>query len=168
MAHPNRAPVNRRTLLRGAGGGVVAAGWLVACGGDDEPSASESTTPDDGGSTPPDDGGSTPDDSAETPDDSSSGGGEELAATADVEVGGGVIVQDKYVITQPAKGDFKAFSAICTHMGCVVGDVVDGEIVCPCHGSHFSIEDGSVTGGPAPEPLPEQAITVEGGEILLG
>jgi Rieske Fe-S protein len=145
MAQPNRAAVNRRTLLRGAGGGVLAAGWLVACGGDDEPSASGTTTPDD----------------------SSSGGGEELAATADVEVGGGVIVQDKYVITQPAKGEFKAFSAICTHMSCVVGDVVDGEIVCPCHGSHFSIEDGSVTGGPAPAPLPEQAITVEGGEILL-
>ena len=78
-----------------------------------------------------------------------------------------MIVDEKYVITQPTKGDFKGFSAICTHQGCVVGDVEGGEIVCPCHGSRFSIEDGSVTGGPAPEPLPEEQIKVQGTSIVL-
>jgi Rieske Fe-S protein len=74
----------------------------------------------------------------------------------------------KYVITQPVKGEFKAFSAICTHQGCPVGEVTDGRVVCPCHGSAFSIEDGSVVNGPAESPLAEEPISVNGGDITLG
>lgn len=150
MADPNRS-VDRRTLLRGAGGGVVAAAWLVGCGSDDEPSAA------DGDSTTPAD-----------PTSGSGGAGQELVATADVEVGGGVIIDQLYVVTQPAKGDFKGFSAICTHLQCPVASVSGGTINCDCHGSQYSIEDGSVVAGPAPDPLPEQPITVKGEEVLLG
>ncbi len=72
-----------------------------------------------------------------------------LAATADVPVGGGVILADPaLVITQPTAGDFKAFSSICTHQGCAVAEVTANEIVCPCHGSKFSATDGSVLTGP--------------------
>src|ERR1700754_3818377 len=53
-----------------------------------------------------------------------------IARTADVPVGSGVIVDD-VVITQPKQGDFKGFSAICTHAGCTVAEVVDGSINCP-------------------------------------
>ena len=75
-----------------------------------------------------------------------------LAATADVPVGGGVILTDaQLVITQPKAGTFKAFSAICTHQGCAVSTVENGTINCPCHGSEFAITDGSVVAGPAPE-----------------
>ncbi len=91
-----------------------------------------------------------------------------LASTADVPVGGGLILEDEgVVVTQPAEGDFKAFSAICTHQGCPVTSVEDGTITCPCHGSRFSIEDGSVQAGPAPAPLPAVDITVEGGQVSL-
>ena len=45
--------------------------------------------------------------------------------------------------------------------------VQDGIIQCPCHGSQFSVEDGSVQGGPAPAPLEEIPITVEGSTITL-
>jgi Rieske Fe-S protein len=72
---------------------------------------------------------------------------------------------ESIVLTQPTEGTFKAFSAICTHNGCVVATVADGTINCPCHGSKYSVDDGSVVGGPAPSPLPEIAITVENGEI---
>jgi Rieske Fe-S protein len=89
-----------------------------------------------------------------------------LAATADVPVGGGVILTDaQLVITQPKAGTFKAFSAICTHQGCAVSTVENGTINCPCHGSEFAITDGSVVAGPAPKPLPAQAIKVSGGSI---
>ena len=71
------------------------------------------------------------------------------------------------VVTQPTAGDFKAFSATCTHQGCKVNAVTDGTIVCPCHKSMFSIEDGAVTGGPAKRPLPAKTISVEGDSILL-
>ena len=51
------------------------------------------------------------------------------------------------------RATFKAFTAICTHQGCPVGAVDGGKIVCPCHGSTFSIKDGS-PGRPAPAPSP--------------
>jgi Rieske Fe-S protein len=73
----------------------------------------------------------------------------------------------KVVVTQPTKNDFKAFSAICTHQGCVVSNVSNGIISCPCHGSQYSVKDGSVQGGPAPRPLPEKNIKVEANEIVL-
>src|SRR5436190_15605484 len=100
-----------------------------------------------------------------------SGGGSgqasgKLAATADVPVGGGIILTEAaLVITQPKAGTFKAFSAICTHQGCTVSTVENGTINCPCHGSEFAITDGSVVAGPAPKPLPAQAIKVSGGSI---
>jgi Rieske Fe-S protein len=97
-----------------------------------------------------------------------SNGGKPLTKTADVPVGGGKIFADqKVVVTQPTQGDFKAFSAVCTHQGCTVSTVSDGTINCPCHGSKFRIADASVAAGPAPRPLPAQPITVKGGEILL-
>ncbi|MFD7703826.1 Rieske (2Fe-2S) protein [Streptomyces caelestis] len=97
---------------------------------------------------------------------SSDTAGQELVPTADVPVGGGTVLGDeKIVVTQPDEGDFKAFSAICTHQGCVVADVADGTVNCACHGSRFRITDGSVERGPATRPLPEERITVEGGSI---
>ena len=95
-------------------------------------------------------------------------GGQELAKTSEIPVGGGKIFKDeKVVVTQPKKDEFKAFSAICTHQGCTVGSIADGIIHCPCHKSEFRITDGSVAGGPAPRPLPAEQIKVEGNSIRL-
>ncbi|MFE9727039.1 Rieske (2Fe-2S) protein [Streptomyces sp. NPDC005794] len=92
----------------------------------------------------------------------------ELTGTADVPAGGGTILEDrKIVVTQPTEGEFKAFSAVCTHAGCVVSSVGDGTINCACHGSRFSIKDGAVERGPATRPLPAERITVEGDSIRL-
>jgi Rieske Fe-S protein len=59
-------------------------------------------------------------------------------------------------------------AAICTHMGCTVDQAANGTIDCPCHGSQFSVKDGSVVAGPAPSPLPAQTIKVTGNNITLG
>ncbi|GAA3147383.1 Rieske (2Fe-2S) protein [Streptomyces rectiviolaceus] len=94
---------------------------------------------------------------------------EELAKTSDVPVGGGKVLKDKkLVVTQPEEGDFKAFSAVCTHSGCIVSEVADGTINCACHGSKYRVADASVADGPAPRPLPPQNITVTGNSITLG
>ncbi|WP_020140297.1 Rieske (2Fe-2S) protein, partial [Streptomyces sp. 351MFTsu5.1] len=99
---------------------------------------------------------------------SSGSGGTALAKTSDIPEGGGTIFKDKgVVVTQPTAGQFKAFSSKCTHQGCAVGSVADGVIVCPCHNSHFSVEDGSVKKGPATQPLPAAQITVSGDSITL-
>ena len=91
-----------------------------------------------------------------------------LAATSDIPVGGGTIFTGpKVVVTQPTANEFKAFSAVCTHMGCIVSQVSNGTIDCPCHGSQYSITTGAVLAGPAPAPLPAEQIKVSGGSIFL-
>jgi Rieske Fe-S protein len=92
-----------------------------------------------------------------------------LATTAEVPEGGGKIIDGKnIVVTQPQAGSFKAFTAVCTHQGCIVNSVADGTIDCPCHGSKFSIKDGSVVNGPATSPLAPVTIKVEGTSIVQG
>jgi Rieske Fe-S protein len=88
-----------------------------------------------------------------------------IAKTADVPVGGGVIV-DETVVTQPAPGDFKGFSSTCTHAGCTLRDVAGGTINCPCHGSKFNL-DGTVANGPATKPLQSKSVSVQGESVVL-
>lgn len=90
-----------------------------------------------------------------------------LARLDDVPVGGGlVLAADRLVLTRPEAQTLKAFSAVCTHAGCVVSDVSDGTVNCACHGSRFAIEDGAPTAGPARSPLPPVAVTVVDGAVL--
>ncbi|MDZ4270144.1 MAG: Rieske (2Fe-2S) protein [Mycobacterium sp.] len=135
--------VPRKTVIVGAGVGLAAA-TLAACSSGGS-SGGEAAEP---GTSEP---GATP---------------EALTTTTDVPVGSGVIVGET-IVTQPAAGDFKAFSAVCTHNGCLINEVADGTINCPCHGSKFSL-DGAVVNGPATKPLPAKPITVQGDSILSG
>ena len=91
-----------------------------------------------------------------------------LTATSAIPVGGGKIFPSQTtVVTQPTAGEFKVFSAVCTHMGCIVNQIADGRIDCPCHGSEYSITDGAVLAGPAPKPLPAKPFKVTGDNIFL-
>jgi Rieske Fe-S protein len=91
-----------------------------------------------------------------------------LAATSAIPVGGGkIFAAQTTVVTQPTAGEFKVFSAVCTHMGCIVNQIADGRIDCPCHGSEYSITDGAVLAGPAPKPLPAKPFKVTGDSIFL-
>jgi Rieske Fe-S protein len=145
--------ISRRGL-----GGLAAAGvggpQLAACGSEPDSAADPVGTSSSAGS-----GGSAS---------GSPGGGDALAKTSDIEVGGGEVFPDQeVVVTQPKAGEFKCFTAVCSHQGCIVANVSDGTINCDCHGSQYSIEDGSVVQGPATFPLAEEPITVSGDEITL-
>lgn len=90
-----------------------------------------------------------------------------VAQTGEVPEGGGtVIVRGKLVLTQPEKGDYRAFSAVCTHAGCTVQEVEEN-IHCLCHGSEFDIATGEPVAGPATEPLERFDVTVDGTDITL-
>jgi Rieske Fe-S protein len=91
-----------------------------------------------------------------------------LGAASDIPVGGGTVyTAAKVVVTQPASGQYKAFSAVCTHVGCIVNTVTNGTIGCPCHGSEFTIASGAVVTGPAPAPLPARQVKIVGGQVIL-
>ena len=166
------AALSRRTVLRGAVvlGGAGMSGGLAGCGGESRGSAAPAGSPDSPAavaSSPPTAAAVPPESAAAS---SAPGAGQPvLITTSQVPQGGGVVLADqKVVVTQPTAGQFKAFSAVCTHQGCLVAEVSQAAIVCYCHGSRFSIEDGSVTNPPAEEPLPPVAVTVQDGNVVRG
>jgi Rieske Fe-S protein len=139
-AHAEHA-LSRRSLLASVGLAAAALGGLSACGG-----------------------GGTSDQGAPS---AAGSAGPVTAKTSDIAVGSGTIfAAGQAVITQPTAGAFKAFSSICTHAACPVATVTD-TINCNCHGSKFSLLDGSVVNGPATRPLPARTVTVEGGSVSV-
>lgn len=135
--HPN---FGRRAVLAGAGAAAVTL-TAAAC----------TTSP------PP----KKPEPTVELPD------GSVILTTVDqVPVDSGLLVGDTelVLVTQPEAGTFRAFSAVCPHAGCTV-NVSGAELVCPCHGSHFTL-DGSRTEGPAPSGLEPIDVEVRGTDIV--
>ncbi|KGM00607.1 Rieske (2Fe-2S) protein, partial [Cellulomonas cellasea] len=125
---------------------LVLAACAAPADGDDEPAAGGGASADGGGS------------------------GAVLARLEDVPVGGALSVDGPddvpLVLVQPTAGTVVAYVAVCTHQGCTV--VPDRDVlVCPCHASVFSTEDGSVTTGPAEEPLGQLPVRVVDGEVLV-
>ena len=164
MADQTQPTTDRRTVLRNTAIGVAVAGVGVtaaACSssntaaqGSNAPTAAAATTGAGTTST-----GSTS---------GSSSGGSNLATTSQVEVGSGYInTTAAVVVTQPTAGEYKAFTAVCTHMQCIVGSVSNNVIQCPCHGSQYSAKDGSVVRGPATQALAPKTIKVSGDDIVL-
>jgi cytochrome b6-f complex iron-sulfur subunit len=103
--------------------------------------------------------------------DSGTGGRVLAGTTDDIPVGSGNVIAmgSQPVIVVDLESGVKAYSAVCTHLGCIVAyDRTLGHIVCPCHDGHFSPTDGGVLSGPPPRPLPPIAVAVEGKKIYLG
>jgi Rieske Fe-S protein len=169
---PLAAPHTRRGVVTAAGGAGLAA-VLTACGGSGNGSSDKSDAGAPGSATTPSDSaaGSDGGSGASSPSASASsapGATSALAGTSDIPVGGGKVFADqKVVVTQPTAGQFKGFSAVCTHQGCTLSDVSGGTINCPCHGSKFHVADGSVASGPAVSPLAPKPVKVSGNEITL-
>ncbi|MFG3012609.1 Rieske (2Fe-2S) protein [Streptomyces cinerochromogenes] len=158
-------PATRRTVLA-TGAGALALG-CVGCGGEDGGEAASATASMPASSAPPAAEEASPAAEETFPvAEAASPAGKALARTSDIPEGGGkVFKKEKVVVTQPEKGKFKAFSAVCTHQGCTVSEVADGTIDCPCHGSRFRIADGSVAHGPATRPLEKRSVTVDGNSV---
>ena len=149
-ARDSSSAQSRRTLLRctAALGALGLTGTLGACGGGGAPAEAAAAQ------------GAEPAAAAAT--------GESLGPATQVPVGGGKVFREqKVVVTQPQKGVYKAFTAVCTHTGCIVAEVAEGTINCICHGSRYSITDGSVVNPPAPAPLAAQPVTLVGANLSI-
>ena len=78
-----------------------------------------------------------------------------LAQIAQIPLGGGIVLGGaRVVLSRSQAAVVHGFSAICTHQGCTVGSVQNGQVLCPCHGSRFDAQTGAVISGPAALPLP--------------
>jgi Rieske Fe-S protein len=139
--HPTTGP-SRRTVLASVGLAGVGVTVLAGCG--------------------------SAEDAANDAASSATDAVKDAISKATIPVGGGKIFADqKVVVTQPTSGDFKAFSAVCTHQACVVSTIANGTINCACHGSEYDITTGAVKKGPATQPLPEKSVTVSGDGITV-
>lgn len=160
---PARTLPRRQVLLTG-GAVVAAAAVTTACSSSPSGTSSAAATSGSASAT------ATASSSSPTPTAASASARPSgtVVPASSVPVGGGVVLQTgPVVVTQPQAGQFRAFSALCTHQGCTVAGVQDGVIVCPCHSSTFSISDGSVQGGPAPTALPAVKVTVSGANVVV-
>ncbi|CAB4920657.1 MAG: Rieske 2Fe-2S domain-containing protein [Actinobacteria bacterium] len=138
--------VERRTVLQ-VSGVIAVGGVLAACGGGSDGDAAGASAATGTGA---------------------GGEGVVIASIGDVPVGGGVVNDEvAIVVTQPTDGSIKAFTAVCPHQGCLVSEVVDNEIICPCHDSRFSALDGAVLQGPATEGLAAASVVVQGDSVVL-
>lgn len=148
--------VSRRTVIAGAGTVAVAAG-LAACSASSDTSSTQTAAA--SSQTPTTQTSMQPASAATI-----------VARVADVPVGTSYQFTNPvdgipgYVL-QPAAGTFVAYSAVCTHQGCIVNPDGTG-FQCPCHGATYD-SSGAVTGGPAPSPLATIAVKVEGDNIVL-
>jgi nitrite reductase/ring-hydroxylating ferredoxin subunit len=81
----------------------------------------------------------------------------------------GLSIAGDAIVFRHDDGRVQAWSARCTHLGCRLDRVIDGAVVCPCHGSRFD-EQGRVLNGPAArplQPLPVQAEASGGWTVRL-
>ncbi|MEU8888319.1 Rieske (2Fe-2S) protein [Streptomyces sp. NPDC048442] len=132
----------RRTVLKGAALAGAAGLGVAACSTESKLGHAENPTP-----------------TAPVP----------LGDAAAVPVGGSKLYREqRLVVSCPAKGEYKAFSAQCTHAGCVLDKVEANEGNCPCHGSRFDTTTGKALKGPATAPLPAVPVKVEGGKLIAG
>jgi cytochrome b6-f complex iron-sulfur subunit len=64
-------------------------------------------------------------------------------------------------------GDFRAFSAVCTHLGCTVQYRADlGVIWCACHNGKYDLNGKNIS-GPPPRPLTEYNVIEKGKEVYI-
>jgi cytochrome b6-f complex iron-sulfur subunit len=76
--------------------------------------------------------------------------------------------KDPVLLIHTPTGQFRALSARCTHLGCVVQyqESPVPHFGCNCHGSQFDMS-GVNTSGPAPRPLPPYRVTLNGSSLYL-
>jgi len=168
--------ISRERFIRlGTALGVGAAcASLVACGGGASSSGGGDSGGGNSGGGGPYGGGGSGGGGSDGGSKASSGGdaqagGAAIASESEVAPGSAYKFKDSgnpAVLVHLKSGDFVAYSAVCTHQGCTVA-YKGGKLACPCHGSVFDPAKGAeVVAGPAPTPLPEIPVKVEGGQVV--
>ncbi|NBE54864.1 Rieske (2Fe-2S) protein [Streptomyces boluensis] len=135
-------PAARRTVLKGAALAGAAGLSVAACSTESKVGHAKNPTP-----TAPVD----------------------LGDAEAVPVGGVKLYREqRLLVTRSADGEYNAFSAQCTHAGCVLDKIEKDEGNCPCHGSRFDVHTGKAVKGPATVPLPKVPVRTKDGKLIAG
>ena len=71
------------------------------------------------------------------------------------------------ILVRTSVGDLRAFSAVCTHLACIVQYRPDlSHIWCACHNGHFDL-NGKNIAGPPPKPLEQYAVNLRGDRVVV-
>lgn len=71
------------------------------------------------------------------------------------------------IVIRTQTGEYKAFSAICTHLDCIVQYKKEyGQIYCACHNGRYDLNGKNVS-GPPPAPLAKYNISIKGDEVVI-
>ncbi len=163
---PLEDQIQRRTLIQSGAvaGGLGIAGLVVGAIGHKRNTGNITATPTPSATLT---SSATPTSSGTAP------SGTKVATVADVPVGSAFQFTEPTTgapayIMQPKAGTFLAYSAICTHEGCIVNfDKGNNIFACPCHGAQFDTASGAPTRGPAQTPLQKFTITASGTDLYL-
>ncbi len=83
-------------------------------------------------------------------------------------LGTGTYLFERFIVYKSADS-LKIFSNKCTHAGCRINQELEGQLICPCHGSRYEAATGKVVQGPAGLDLPSILFTsdTKTGEIII-
>ncbi|GBC76689.1 Cytochrome b6-f complex iron-sulfur subunit [bacterium HR08] len=71
------------------------------------------------------------------------------------------------LLVRTPTGEYKAFSAVCTHLDCIVQYRPDLRLIwCACHNGQYNLSGKNIA-GPPPRPLEEYAVNIRGEEIVV-
>jgi len=71
------------------------------------------------------------------------------------------------ILVQTSSGEYRAFSATCTHLDCTVQYMQDEKLIwCACHNGRYDLTGKNIS-GPPPRPLEEYKVNVRGDEIVV-
>ena len=71
------------------------------------------------------------------------------------------------ILLRTPSGELRAFTAVCTHLACIVQYREDlSRVWCACHNGHFDLNGRNVQ-GPPPAPLEAYVVNVRGDEIVI-
>jgi Rieske Fe-S protein len=71
------------------------------------------------------------------------------------------------LLVRQANGDFKAFSATCSHLDCTVQYKEDMKVIwCACHNGKYDLNGNNIS-GPPPKPLEEFLVLIKGNEVYV-
>ena len=93
----------------------------------------------------------------------------EVEGASSMAPGDGKIIQvgSAAVIVVRGRSGFRAYSAVCTHLGCLVRwDASEQQFLCPCHAAVFD-ENGQVVSGPPPAALPPMVVKEVGDTVFV-